>query len=121
MNFLIYEPDPLVLSDIEEALRSAFADANVVTTDCSEELGELAARLSGPSVGVISVTAENAARLLTPVMEANSSLRAVLISSSAQHTLNLSRNYFFVQRPFSTTLLLQAISSACFGLPAFRS
>lgn len=121
MNFLVYEPDPLVLFDIGETILSAFADVNVALADSPARLHELAEQMSLPFVAIISVTTDDIARVLKVVKDVEDSVRVVVISNTDAATATSAGAFAHLQRPFSSDTLLRAVNHACSDLPADRS
>jgi len=118
MSILIYEPDPLVCSDINETLSAGFPQCEIDVLDVFD-ITKLVDKISEIGVAVLSVTQEEIQQWMPELRNLRSWFPVVLIVDDAPRVgafdAGLDAGLNYLPRPFSSTALLNVVSGVLSG------
>lgn len=114
MSILIYEPDPVVCSDINETLSAAYPQCKIDVLDAFD-ISSVVDKISEIGVAVFSVTQEEIQQWLPELRNLRAWFPVVLIVDDTPHTVEAAAGLDYVARPFSSTTLLSTISDVLSG------
>ena len=113
MSILIYEPDPLVRSDINETLSAAFPQCEIDELDVFD-INKVVSKISEIAVAVLSVTQEEIEQWMPELRNLRAWFPVVLIVDDAPLPGKLGAGpdvgMDYLARPFSSASLLNTVS-----------
>jgi DNA-binding NtrC family response regulator len=111
MSILIYEPDPLVCSDINETLSAAFPQCKIDVLEAFD-ITKVVERISEIAVAVFSVTQEEFQQWRPEIRNLRAWFPVVLIVDDTPQPGEVDVDLDYLARPFSSTTLLKTVSDA---------
>ncbi|MEX3316101.1 hypothetical protein [Sulfitobacter sp. PS-8MA] len=114
MSILIYEPDPLVCSDINETLSAAFPQCKIDVLEAFD-IPRVVDKISEIGVAVLSVTQEEIHQWMPELRNLRAWFPVVLIVDDAPRTAEAAAGLDYLTRPFSSAALSQTVSAVLSG------
>ena len=111
MDFLVYERDPLVRTDIVETLKDAFVGVTHLLDDICELCVGSVDRAT-PSVLILSVPERDLLEKITDIMKAAAPAGIVIICDDPPAEAQRWSGLHFVPRPFHSGTLVSAVRNA---------
>ncbi len=112
MPFLVFEPDPIVRADICETLMAEFADQIVIVAETAQSFQGLVAGLADPVVAVLSMSKEEGMAAVAELSAMTRDTRIVLIGDGLATDAAPAMASAYLQKPFTTKILVDAIKTA---------
>lgn len=119
MPFIVYEQDTLVQADIFETLSTAFEDV-IHLLPSLDQAADAAAQLGQSAVIVLSVASSEKGAVQKALSSALTTHPVVLVSTSPLENTPSDRRFAFVNRPFTSESLVQAVNDVLSDLPPSR-
>ncbi len=117
MSFLVFEPDPIVQSDIAETLAGAFQDHAVHLFDSVLGLLNGVADLAGQAVAIISnPTMDDIDRVISAISRLEN-VRVILLGDRNALPASPNQHFYDLPLPFSSSMLVSTVRNALSDLP----
>ncbi|MEQ5828138.1 hypothetical protein J3456_12300 [Sulfitobacter sp. NFXS29] len=111
MSILIYEPDPLVCSDINETLSAAFPQSQIGVLE-TFDLSKLVENINDIDFAVLSLRRDQLHQHLSDLANLREWFPIVCIMNDMPRLAEAERSLRFITRPFSSGNLLSAVNGA---------
>ena len=111
MSILIYEPDPLVCSDINETLSAAFPQSQIEVLE-SFDLSALVDNVNDTEFAVLSLRREQLHQHLSELSNLQEWFPIICIMNDTPRLAKVGERLKFITRPFSSSNLLAAVNGA---------
>ncbi|UOA30402.1 hypothetical protein DSM110093_00147 [Sulfitobacter sp. DSM 110093] len=111
MPILIYEPDPLVCSDINETLSTAFPQSEIGILE-TFAIGPLVENISDTQLAVLSLKQEQLHQYLPELRNLQEWFPIICILNDLPRLPKTTDYPRFIMRPFSSGTLLSAVNAA---------
>ncbi len=111
MSILIYEPDPLVCSDINETLSNAFPQSQIDVLEAFD-VSKLVENISDTRLAVLSLRQEQFHQYLPELRNLQVWFPVICIMSDKPRLTDTEKGLKFITRPFSSSTLLNAVNAA---------
>ncbi|MFG6517950.1 hypothetical protein ACGYLX_10865 [Sulfitobacter sp. 1A13496] len=111
MSILIYEPDPLVCSDINETLSAAFPQSQISVLE-TFDLSALVDNINGIKFAVLSLRREQLQQHLSELLNLQEWFPVICIMNDTPRLAEVGERLRFITRPFSSSNLLSAVTGA---------
>ena len=111
MSILIYEPDPLVCSDINETLSAAFPQLRIDVLE-SFDLSALVDNITAIKFAVLSLRRAQLYQHLPELSNLQEWFPIICIMNDTPRLAKVGERLKFIARPFSSSNLLAAVNAA---------
>ena len=111
MSILIYEPDPLVCSDINETLSTAFPQSEIGVLE-TFDIGRLVENISETQFDVLSLRQEQLHQYLPELRNLQEWFPIICILNDLPRLPEATDHPRFILRPFSSGTLVNAVNAA---------